>query len=150
VILYLDASALVKRYVREAGSDHVAEMVSVAASIGTVVITEAEVGAALARAARQGFLSDSEARLALDTFRFEWPDLVRVPVGEALVRRAVDLSWEHELRAYDSVQLAAGLEWRDVVREPVQFATFDVALWKASRAAGLTPFPPDLARPSED
>ena len=52
MILYLDASALVKRYVAEPGSAEVSEAISRAEAIGTALISRAEVAAALAKAVR--------------------------------------------------------------------------------------------------
>ena len=51
MIVYLDASALVKRYVAETGSAEVASLISEAQAIGTAVVSRAEVAAALAQAA---------------------------------------------------------------------------------------------------
>jgi predicted nucleic acid-binding protein len=48
MIAYLDASALVKRYVAEAGSTEVNGLISEAEALGTAVISRAEVSAALA------------------------------------------------------------------------------------------------------
>ena len=50
MILYLDASALVKRYVDEPGSPDVREAIARAEVAGTALISRAEVAAALARA----------------------------------------------------------------------------------------------------
>lgn len=144
MILYLDASALVKRYVSEDGSDLVADAIDHAEAAGTAVITGAEVGAALAKGARLGLLGEEAARTALRVLRSEWPNLVRLPITESVVQSAITLAWEHGLRGYDSVQLAAGLSWRAALQEPICFATFDVSLWNAARVAGLEPFPVDL------
>ena len=53
MILYLDASALVKRYVAEPGSVEVNEAISRAEVTGTALISRAEVAAALAKAVRR-------------------------------------------------------------------------------------------------
>ena len=47
MILYLDASALVKRYVAEPGSTEVNDAIATAEVIGTAIISRAEVAAAL-------------------------------------------------------------------------------------------------------
>ena len=109
MILYLDASALVKRYVAEIGSDAVNEAIGRAEATGTSLISRAEVGAALAKTVRMGILTQEEAWEALRAFRREWPDLVRVQITEWVVARADDLAWEHGLRGYDAVHLAAAL-----------------------------------------
>jgi len=144
MILYLDASALVKRYVAEPGSAEVSEAISQAEIAGTVLISRAEVAAALAKAVRVGTLTQQEALASLQVFRDEWPDLVRVQVTETVVARADTLAWEHNLRGHDAVHLAAAAFWQDVMSQPVTMMTFDKPLWVASRRVGLASYPEDL------
>lgn len=144
MILYLDASALVKRYVVEPGSAEIAEAISQASLIGTALISRAEVSAALVKAVRIGILVREEALAALQLFRSQWADLVRVQVTEAVVARADVLSWEYDLRGYDAVHLAASLLWQEGMGEPITMATFDRQLWEAARKTGLGAFPSNL------
>lgn len=144
MILYLDASALVKRYVAELGSANVAQVIAQADLVGTVLVSRAEVAAALAKAARMNVLTAEEAREALEAFRTDWPDLIRLQVTEMVVARADLLAWEHRLRSYDAIHLAAALLWQDAMGERVTMATFDRSLWAAARQSGLIPYPADL------
>jgi uncharacterized protein len=146
VILYADASALVKRYVSEAGSAEIIALTNQAAAVATAVISRAEVAAALARSVRQGVLQESGGRRAQRKFARDWPDIVRVPVTEALVLRAESTAWEYGLRGYDAVQLAAALTWRESIGVDVTLATFDRQLWEAAPDAGLQVWPDRLAR----
>ena len=142
--LYLDASALIKRYVAEAGSREVMEEVDRAAITCTSIISRAVVAAALARAARTGSLKREAAVAALKAFRADWPNLVRVQVTDSVVARADSLAWEYGLRGYDSVQLACASMWQDGMGERVKLATFDRQLWLSARRLGLEPFPDSL------
>jgi len=144
MILYLDSSALVKRYVAEPGSAVVSEAISQAAIIGTGVISRAKVAAALAKAVRVGALAQEEAQASLQAFRSDWPDLMRVRVTEAVVARADALAWERGLRGYDAVQLAAAIHWQEALGETVTLATFDRQLWAVAKQTGLIPCPPNL------
>ncbi|GIV79173.1 type II toxin-antitoxin system VapC family toxin [Litorilinea aerophila] len=144
MILYLDASAFVKRYVAEAGSEQVGEAIAQAELVGTAMISRAEVAAALAKAMRMGMLEMEETRTALQIFRREWPHLVRVPITETVVARADSLAWEYGLRGYDAVHLASALIWQEMVGEPVTLSAFDLRLWQAAVRAGLSPHPDDL------
>ena len=143
MILYLDTSALVKRYVIEAGTDEVNDATEHAVTAGTAIICRAEVAAALAKAVRTGTLKQSDALASLEKFRSEWSDLIRVQVSERLVARADALAWEHSLRGYDAVHLAAALVWQEALGESVTLATFDEPLWQAAQQEGLVPFPVD-------
>ena len=86
-----------------------------AAAVATSLVTRTEVAAALAKAIRDHRVDEDEARRAHRKFLRDWPNLGRVPVTDALVERADALAWEHGLRAYDSIQLAAALACQDMV-----------------------------------
>jgi predicted nucleic acid-binding protein len=144
VILYLDTSAAVKRYVTEPGTALVHQAIEASSMVGTGLISRAEIAAALAKAARVGVLLPDEAEAALEAFRMEWPDFIRVQITEALVARADSLAWQHGLRGCDAVHLASALIWQEGIGEPVTLATFDRRLWESARQSGLFVFPDDL------
>ncbi len=144
MILYLDASSLVKRYVTEPGSAQVSEAISKAEVVGTALICRAEIAAALAKAVRVDALTQEEASVSLQVFREEWPDLVRVQVTEMVITRADAFAWEHGLRGYDAVHLAAASLWQDTMSEQVTLSTFDRQLWAAAERVGLALHPADL------
>jgi predicted nucleic acid-binding protein len=141
LILYFDTSALVKRYVAETGSADVEALIGEAEAVGTVVVSRVEVAAALAKAARIGALKREAAAKALRLFNDHWETLIRLELGEPLAARAARLAWEHGLRGYDAVQLAAALLWRESLGETIVMATYDRELWRAARASGLSPWP---------
>jgi predicted nucleic acid-binding protein len=144
VIAYLDASALVKRYVVERGSRETVELTTRAEVVATSLVSRAEVAAALAKAARSGLLGASSARRALHVFGREWPDMAKIPVTESLVARAETLAWHYALRGYDAVQLASALMWQESVGTAITLATFDRQLWEAARQAGVDTWPQHL------
>ena len=144
MILYLDASALVKRYVTEPGWAQVNEAISRAQVVGTALISRAEIAAAMAKAVRMDALTQEEALASLQVFREEWPDLVRVQVTEMVVARADAFAWDHGLRGYDAVHLAAASLWQDAMSEQVTLSTFDRRLWAAAERVGLALHPANL------
>jgi predicted nucleic acid-binding protein len=143
MILYLDASALVKEYVEERGSDEVVGIVARAAMIGTALISRAEVAAALSKAVRMGVIEREEGFANFQAFRDEWFDLVRLDVTDELVARADEYAWQFGLRGYDAVHLAAASLWQDALGQRVTLATFDKTLWEAAKQTGLAIYPPD-------
>ena len=152
MIAYFDASTLVKRYLVERGSRRTIELASQADMIATSIVSRAEVAAGLAKAVRAGVVADDDARNARRSFAGDWPDLVRMPVTEALVERAEALAWEHWLRGYDTVQLASALTWQEAAGQEIVLATFDHQLWDAAKRAGLNvwpdPFPGGTSEPA--
>jgi predicted nucleic acid-binding protein len=144
VIAYLDASALVKRYIVERGSEETVALTGNSDVTATSIISRAEVAAAFARAVRAGLVKEDAARNAQRRFVRDWPDLARVFLTEAVVERAERLAWEHGLRGYDAVQLASALAWQESVGEEIVLATFDRQLWEAASRSGLMAWPDDL------
>jgi len=140
-MLYLDTSALVKKYIEETRSDEVRDCISHHQSVATATIARAESAATFARAVRRGSLTEAVARAAHQQFVREWKSYMRIRITESLVARADDLAWTFRLRGYDAVHLAAALEWHDRIGEPITVATFDQDLWRAAAEAGLDRFP---------
>ena len=56
MILYLDTSALVKRYVMETGSPEVLVLIAQADTVGSIVLTRVEMAATFAKAVRQKWI----------------------------------------------------------------------------------------------
>ena len=144
MILYLDASALVKRYVAEPGSAAVESLIGGAQAVGTGVLSRAEVAAALAKAAGAGLVTRESAAKALQAFNADWEHMIRLQVSEPLVARAASLAWEHGLRGYDAVHLATALVWREMLGGPVSVATYDRQLWRSAQASGLSVWPTSI------
>lgn len=144
MIVYLDASALVKRYVAERGSRETGDLTASADVVATSLVSRAEVAAALAKAVRLGVIEPESGRKAQRAFAGQWPDIAKVPVTEALVSRAEALAWDFALRGYDAVQLASALTWQEAVGTEITLATFDRQLWDAGRNAGLRMWPQTL------
>ena len=130
-----------KRYVAESGSSEVESLVHNAQTVGTGILSRAEVAAALAKAARVRLLTRDAAMAALNLFSAQWPHLIRLHFGEALAARAAALAWEHDLRGYDAVHLATAAAWQETLGATVTLATFDRELWKSAAAAGLSAWP---------
>lgn len=141
MILYLDASALVKQYVHEPGGAQVAAALGSASSVGTALISRAEVVAALAKAVRMRVITADAGQSAVRAFQADWEMLARLPLTEAVVNVAADYAWQYGLRGHDAVHLASARAWADAMGAQVTFATFDRRLWEAASRAGLIAFP---------
>lgn len=133
MILYLDASALVKRYIAEQGSQQVNIWIEAADLAATGLIARVEVAAAIGRARRMKMISNSGAQAALRQFRSEWESFLRLPITENIVARGDMLAYEHNLRGYDAAHLACALIWQETLNQPVALASFDRQLIEAAR-----------------
>lgn len=130
--LYLDASALVKRYVAEEGSDILLAAMQEADSWAICRIGYVEVARALHLAA---------GRPARERLRRDWLSFDVIEVDAELAERAAELAVTSDLRSLDALHLAAAL----LLPAPgTTVATWDVRLHHASRAAGLPTLPQEL------
>ena len=150
-ILFLDSSALVKRYVAEVGSAWVKSQSDPAGgnSCWIVSITRVEVLAAIHRRVRTKVLSLAQARGMEAALRRELGTLLQsIPVGTAVLSDAMRLITAHPLRAYDAVQLAAALylQTRNAASgmSAPAFLASDRDLLRAAAAEGLSTDDPNL------
>jgi predicted nucleic acid-binding protein len=141
MILYVDTSALVKRYVQESSSEQVTTLIDSAEATGSSILTQVEIAAALAKGVRQARLDDGSARRAWDDYLAHWPSFTRLVVSAGVLERASELTWEHGLRAYDALHFASALIWQDAIAAPITLATFDRELWTAAQRAGIHVWP---------
>ena len=137
MILFCDTSALVKLYVQEAGSEHVAERVRACDIVAVSRIAWVEAISAMARRAREqpgdaAALLQARAQLARD-----WPRYVKIELTPELTELAGDHADAFALRAYDSVQLASALTMHRAMPGEVVFACFDARLTKAAQVLGI-------------
>jgi uncharacterized protein len=141
VILYLDASALVKRYIQEKASQDVNTWIEAADMVVTGLLTRVEVAAAIARAGRMKLITPDETLAAVRQFRSEWESFQRLPITENMVVRGDALAVEHNLRGYDATHLACALIWQETLGAPVTLASFDSQLIEAARGVQMAYLP---------
>jgi len=141
MILYLDTSALVKRYIRETGTDEVIPLVENAGSVGSASLTKVEMAAALEKTVRQGWIKRKIALQAWQDFLDQWSSFTRLNISSGTIERASKLAWEYSLRGYDAIHLACAILWQETLETQITMATFDRDLWRASKKAGLAVWP---------
>ncbi len=137
MILYLDTSAWVKLYVREAGSKELRTHVAKAEAIALSVVAYAEARAAFARLKAQGTTTESRHRQRLAQLNADWENLLRIELTPPILASAGDLAEVHALRGFDAIHLASALWLKGKTGMPVHFAVFDQRLRSAAGNAGL-------------
>ena len=138
MILYMDTSALIKRYIYEKGTDDVIGWMEDADMIGTALITRAEFSATIARAIRGNRLPEAAAIETLDEFRANWLNYQHIAIDESLLARADGLAVSHALRGYDAVHLACALTWQELLGAQVSLAAYDFEMREAAQKNGLS------------
>ena len=130
--VFLDSSALAKRYVQEPGSDRVEEILFGASSLGVSMICLSEVISALCRRRRERRLSQQQYLRAKQALFQDLEDSSLIGVTEAVVAHAVELLERWPLRSSDSLQVASAAEWSADL-----FVSADEKQCAAARGYGL-------------
>lgn len=146
MILYLDTSALVKRYFRETCSDEVISGWKSATQIVTSFVAYAETMASMYRKKREVSIADTLIREAINSFHQDWESFIRVEVSDELngyIDRVVE---EYPLRGFDAIHLASAMVIHERLPEDFVFACFDNRLSRAAQSEGFEVFPPDCSR----
>lgn len=130
MMLFLDTSALIKRYVEEDGTALVLRRMSEDPEwvVSAVARTEAEI-----TLCRLGFDAPAHAA-ATSRLAADWEHCHVVPVDPACLVRAAELGCRHDIRTLDALHLAAV----DRLPQPLVMLTFDRRQADAARAMGLT------------
>lgn len=138
-LYFLDTSAIVKRYVQEAGTAWIQALTEpTAGHVHFLVrITLAEMVAAVTRRERTGHMAGADAATALADFQYDFVhQYFTVEVSAGLVAHAASLAKVHGLRGYDAVQLAGALEVQSNTPSIV-LVSADADLNAAATAEGL-------------
>ena len=137
---YFDASALVKRYLAEPGSERVRSLLS-DGIVATSRLSEVEVASALARRCREGAFPADERDRALGALRRDISSFFVVELTPEIVARAVALLSRAALRAADALQLASCIELRHRLQVDCVFVCADTLLSAAARQEGVLTAP---------
>ena len=131
--LYVDSSALLKRYVDEPDSDLAAELLASDASLLTARHTIVEVRRNLAR-----LLDERDATTARSAFTADIAAFGIVELDEVTCDTAAGIAELTGARTLDALHLAAA---QRVGGTAVAFVTFDLRQAQAARTLGMTVLP---------
>jgi len=132
VRVFFDSSALVKRFIREAGTDEVLAQCDRATELAVAVIAVPEVISAFRRLVREGRLGEAQyAALKVD-LGADLADAVLCETSPQVVQRAIAALEAHRLRAMDALHIAAAL-----VGTADVFVSADARQCAAAAALGL-------------
>jgi predicted nucleic acid-binding protein len=141
---FMDSSALIKRYMIEAGTKWVRSLTTSSAGNTMIIahITLAEIVSGVMRRKREGTIQERTAhatRLLVD--RHASQEYRVIALTGQIVQRAEDLLELYSLRAYDSIQLASALESNTRLLaaglSPITFVSADTRLLVVDSTEGL-------------
>jgi predicted nucleic acid-binding protein len=152
-MLYLDSSALVKRFVQEEGSEAVTSRFERGETIYTSVLSFAEVHAAIGRKYRDRELSINEKEKLVDEFQADW--FFSLSILELTTHTMIALPAlceQYFLKASDAIHLSAAIWLKDSIRvhtkgsegsgNIVEFGVSDRRLGEAALKCGFQVFNP--------
>ncbi|MAF12679.1 hypothetical protein CMK11_19695 [Candidatus Poribacteria bacterium] len=145
-VIFLDTSAVVKRYVTEPGSQRVRDLTADSDSHISHV-TVVEYVAAVCRQGRSGRLTETQVSAAIGLFRSEAENgYGLLGVTDAVITLAASLAERHAVRGYDAVQIASALSVQAVLApEPVTLVTADRQMCDVARVEGMSVIDPTAA-----
>jgi len=155
--VFLDASAVAKRYVVEPGTDVVNSLFQRVPRDRMVCLTLAtlEVISIFVRKRNAKAIPPAAMNQALADFRKEIidaPEIRKIPATDGLVNAAATLVARHSLNATDSLILRASLDVAAQLRlsgDDLLLVTCDQRLLRAARAEGLPAFDPEAQDPAD-
>jgi predicted nucleic acid-binding protein len=152
-MLYIDSSALVKRYVQESGSKAVTSRFERGEAIYTSVLSFAEVHAAIGRKYLDRELSVNEKGKLVDEFQADWvSNLSILELTTNTMSALPSLCEQYFLKASYAIHLSAAFWLRDAIRlsakgfegggNVVEFGVSDLRLGEAALRCGFQVFNP--------
>jgi len=141
LVVYFDASALVKLVIDEDGSDIAAELWDSCDAALASRLAYPEVRAALAAAERGGLITSRDGRQAVREWQAFWAGIRPIELSSEVEQRAGELASTQALRGADAVHLASALTLG--ITEAV-VAAWDERLHAAAAASGLAVAPARL------
>jgi predicted nucleic acid-binding protein len=155
-VLYVDSSALIKHYIREAGSDAINAKLNEASlhhpGVFISAVGYAEILATFSRRLRENARLKKQTELLRKQFRDDWVfELTRVELAVGVLEFIPGLVDRHALKGLDAIHLASALWLRDALRlgknfgpgnPSLTFASSDKQLNNAAYAEGLDVFDP--------
>ena len=140
MILYLDASAIVKLHIQETHTSELTKLVLEESAKGARVTTSCVSYAEVLAAFAQNVADEADLNCLNADFLRTWPRYHTVFLDQDILNLAGILSRTHRLRGFDALHLASALAARRR-REKATFLVFDKLLSKAAETEGFqTPF----------
>lgn len=136
-MIYLDTSALVKKYVVEEGSESIATIMK-SSVIATSRLTYPEILSTFARRSRVGDITNNKLKEILKYFESDWDCFTILDIHDELLPIIKNLIEKHNLRGADSIHLSSALWLKDTINEEVAFVASDINLLNAAGSESLS------------
>lgn len=130
--IFLDSSAIVKRYIEESGSSRVAEILRDAGEITICIICVPETISACNRLLREGKIGMEQYQWIKKEFLLDIKEFETIGLTEDVLKRSIDILEKGALRSLDAMHIAAAIEYG-----PDLFITGDIRQSEIAATLGL-------------
>ena len=145
IIYYLDASAWVKRYYQEVGTQWVQGLFAHNETIACATLGMIEVMATLSRKRKAREIAMSQFKLKAQELEDDWKRFIQIQMTSEVVDNAKELTKKLALRGSDAIHLSSALllQRRFLGKDDrLIVVTSDYELKKAAKSTGLTDIDP--------
>lgn len=144
MIYYLDASALVKEFVYESGSERVVDIINSGYPIYSSVVVYPETLFALRRKKYRGEITEDEFDQKVTKIEDRWQSLNIVKLNQNILFLLQDRAIRYPLRALDAIHLASVLWIKENIDATCKLVCSDDELIEYSKAEGLEVINPEI------
>lgn len=136
-MIYFDSSALVKRYLKEDGTDMVRGILEKSPIIATSKLAYPEMISAFARKYKAGDLSKDKMDQAVGRFEEDWKYLLIIEIQDELLPIMKKTIKKYFLKGADGIHLSSAFWLQHTLKEEIIFVASDIHLLKAAQAEKL-------------
>ena len=136
-MIYLDSSALVKRYLEEDGTDVIQSLLRETEVFATSKLTYPEILSAFRKKHRVGEMKRKTLEAVTDKFENDWEKIFVIEFHNELLQGVKKLIEKYPLRGADALHLASALWLDDTLKMGLTFVASDIGLLNAARSEAL-------------
>jgi uncharacterized protein len=130
--LFFDASAFVKRYIDESGSDEIEHLCAGADDVGVSILLPIEIVSTFSRLKREKKISEKEYTRLKEELFTDLRDVTIISFSPETVTMAIDSIERSPLKTLDAAHIGCALEY-----QPDFFVSSDIQQLHAAGRAGL-------------
>jgi predicted nucleic acid-binding protein len=136
-MIYFDSSALVKRYLKEKGTDVVLSLTTREEFVATSKLAYPELLSTFMRKNREGELQEEPLKSIWNRLEADWLEFFIIEIHDELLPLVKSLIRKYPLKGADSIHLASALWLESMTKTEVMFIASDMSLLDAATKENL-------------
>ncbi|MBN2158061.1 MAG: type II toxin-antitoxin system VapC family toxin [Spirochaetes bacterium] len=110
--VFIDSSALVKRYIEEPGSSRVGELIGKAKEVAVCIVCVPEVLSACNRLVREKRIDSKQYEWIKKEFLLDLGELMMIDITSEVIIRSIQCLEKGALRSLDALHIASAIEYK--------------------------------------